>query len=152
MWGIVNLAGRTGSAFFELTEFVCEPHQDWPAGLEQANRLKSGVCGSRMSGSPCRQAIPTILGVEQFEQFIWPQLSRGRSRGKEKVTTSPVKSSTRASAGPPMQYSPANQLLAAFDAELLPQPQRAGVAPMRHRAAVLGYWVWLALIVNTNTT
>jgi transposase len=31
-----------------------------------------------MTGNPCWRAIPTKLGLEQFEQFVLPHLSRGR--------------------------------------------------------------------------
>jgi hypothetical protein len=32
----------------------------------------------RMTGTPCWQAIPMKLSLEQFEQFVLPHLSRGR--------------------------------------------------------------------------
>jgi hypothetical protein len=31
-----------------------------------------------MTGSQCRQAIPTELSLQQFEQLVLPHLSRGR--------------------------------------------------------------------------
>jgi hypothetical protein len=31
-----------------------------------------------MTGTPCWQAIPTKLSLEQFEEFVLPHLSRGR--------------------------------------------------------------------------
>jgi transposase len=39
-----------------------------------------------MGQRPSRQEIPTRLGVEKFEQFAWPHLSKGRRGPARKLS------------------------------------------------------------------